>query len=519
MAAPCPKPAGTPCTPDAAKKDELLSEMREVISQRSKVSEAERKWKTLGGGKDKEVELAAFEAFMKTLSVFERKSAEMIRDVESAYNAAPLVKRGTARKPVGGKMSWIEGMPAEWRPRLSFADDVYRRYKANDGSEHYGATNLAAYSGNTFPDGEALISAEVLAAAIQDKNPGVIGQVIFHEGRHFEKLTSTGWAHREEEELRAYSAVLANAGAFELSQDWEKVQRDSIEENREAIRNNRKSIFVVSPAEERQIKAIVEAQEKGQRGLEEYYQGLKEHVVLLRAQAEAERRQSDNRLRLALVDIVIRSCETPGSVDQSELDNLQNPHDPNFYIEADGRMPSGLGDCSTLFVELAWRLRDGESLDAVYLSARSRRAVPIPVNPGNPVVPIRPRPIVSPTPLRPTVPFASMLPSIKQLSSDACQSPDRVSTRYLMSSFDISFSPSDDPAINGYLMLLGSCERRVFEEIVARIRAGQGREIDAQWVRERGAANRVPPQNGGGAPSGPDHDEVWRRIRPVIPRR
>jgi hypothetical protein len=444
-----------------------------------------------------------------------------MRALESAYNIAPSAASGFAAKlqvPTPG-MEWVGGTPAAWRPRIAFEDDVSIGFRAGDGKMHYGSSNVSGYAANTYLNGSVVISHQILLEASASGNPGIVAQVLFHEKSHFERLTSVGWSYQEVEEELAYKSVLAHVDAFDLPKDWIDIQKQNLRENREAIRSGRVHAYSISKAAEARIKKEVDALEDGNRSFEAYYEALKSHVAKLRAQAENERRQSDERLRLALAEAVIRACASPGSVDQAEFDGLGHPHSRDFLVDEQGNIPEGLGENGALFMELAWTLRDGKRIDAAHVALRCATAVPIPLNPQKPGPPrVNPIPEVP----KATVPFASMLPSVKRLAVSACQDQASVSTRFFLPRLNISFSISDDQAIGNYLAWLGECERGVFNDIVAQIRSGQGRMIDDQWVRQRGAAHYVaPPSAGPGVspPTGPDHEEVWRRLKPIVPRR
>ena len=294
-AAPCPQPAGIPCTPDAAVKQSLVDDISEVTQMRSDVIGALSDWKIAQQSENKEAELVAYEKYAQKAAELQI-AADLLLE---SYGAAPARKSGVARRPSTSAKDtqWMEGLKAQWKPKLSFSDFDFRSYKAKDGV-HYAAVNTVSAAGYTLPDGEIVISYQLLLDAVADGNPGVVAQVLYHEGNHFTNLISTGWSYREDEEAAAYSIDIVVQDTFELSQSWRDVQNDNLSVNQSVAANRKTTAYSSTRKEQLAIKAVVDAQQADQVSLAKYYQDLKSEVERSRReQEEVQRRAMEEVLR------------------------------------------------------------------------------------------------------------------------------------------------------------------------------------------------------------------------------
>lgn len=298
-AASCPQPAGIPCTPAAEVKKNLVDKISEVTQMKSDVDNAGREWIIAQKGENREAELVAYEKYARKAEELQSAADRLLESIGESYGAAPAHKSGVARRPrtSAKDTQWMEGLKAQWKPKISFSDFDYRSYKTKDGV-HYAGVNTVSAAGHTLPDGEVVISYQLLLDAVADGNPGVIAQTLYHEGNHFSALILTGWSYREDEEASAYSSDILVQHTFELSQSWRNVQNDNLSVNQNIAANRKTTAYSSTRKEQLAIKAVVDAQQADQVNLAKYYQDLKSEVDRARReQEEGQRRAIEEMLR------------------------------------------------------------------------------------------------------------------------------------------------------------------------------------------------------------------------------
>lgn len=222
---------------------------------------------------------------------------------------------------------------------------------------------------------------------------------------------------------------------------------------------------------------------------------LKEQV----AQYAADR-VHDDRVRLTLVDIVVRSCSAPGSVGQDELDRLPRPRNLNFGDQ----LPASLTDsCAMfLFLDLAFRLRDGDALDAADLKTRSSPVLAIPVRPE----PFRPEPVL-PVEVIAKDPVAETIKNFRRLAIRACESPEKLTYDETSGAIWTPYIPL--PRAQRAGADLSGCVRFVYDALVLFVPQGYGGALTPDWLRGRAQAyytRTAPPheiERGGGRISPP----------------
>jgi hypothetical protein len=239
-----------------------------------------------------------------------------------------------------------------------------------------------------------------------------------------------------------YYDVLENNGVLKYShQQLRSAMIESYENETERVRKN--------ALEE----ALVEA-----RGL----------VAEAHAQAQRARRDHDERLRKAMLDIAERACTTPEKLDQAELDSLADPYDQDFV----NIVPSGLTDC------VSWVYRGlGRGVDLMRIRKLANSF-------GEPVK-------ANPAPQAPALNwiseknFLAMLPGVKNFALAACRAPgqasipDDVARPYNAIRFNAT---EDDREVVRLSVGLGACEIRLFYRLIELIRGGYGPRIDTRWV-------------------------------------
>ncbi len=515
LAGPCPSPKGTPCLPDPATVQSILNEINVVGGLKSAIESNRVSWQYSKNGDDKAVELRNFEAYLKSRADFEHGAAKLVKMIEDKYNVAPPSTDGTTKKPRGtnGTMDWMGGINAHWAPRMSPNSDDVVVMKARAGT-HYESVNTDGLDGVTMPDGQVLISSLLLSEASIDKNPGDIAQVIYHEGIHFKGLITAGTDTMEQDEVDAYSAVAAHDDVFLLSQ----LSPSSFQRNADELSASKRTLlagngrrYIVSPEAEKQAKATIDQQHAGEIDLARYYADLKAQVVKDKAG-----RESDDRLRQTMRDLAFRSCDTPGSVSQSEIDALPPPYQPDFIDH--GPYPISTNPC--VFAVYSYLGKGGATETEL---ARMSTPLQTPIN-LSPTPPVPAQPIPSP-------PLAEYLPTFKMFATAACASPDQVALEVsLYRSFNLVHWAYDDKIIKDLKVGMSACQQQLFQQIVDAIRAHQGFSITRKWI-QRMVAIDTPRSDSGTTPgstspgqgehNGPDprlpRDRIRDRFGNIIP--
>lgn len=508
----CPSPTGTPCLPDPSTIDLLLQQIKAVSGLRADSESNRILWQNARSGDDRAEEFRKYEAYLKSKADFDAKSASLVDNIQKAYNVAPPRTAGGTKKPHGarGTMDWVDGINAQWTPRISANNDDFRAIKTRGGT-HYASVNTAAFAGATLPNGDVIIASSQLADAIQFRNPGILAQTIYHESVHFNELITTGWKTTQDTEVSAYSAVEAHDDVFKLPKDILDKNAAELAANRAALLAGKGSAYVITPKEEKAIKEIVDRQQADEVDLAKYYENLKTQVAKDKAG-----RESDERLRESMLDLAVRSCAVPGSVAQAEIDALPNPYQPDFIDR--GPYPVTRGQC---VAEVYAYLGEGGATATELTSRSSRLQEPIAI-----------RPITTPPAARPVPPpFSSYLPIIKEFARAACLSPEQAPlSSALYSSYNFSHWAYDDMIAKDLMVDMGACQRQLFQQLIDAIRGNQAYGIDRAWIRRMVAMNTPAPESGttpgsspgGGEHNGPDprlpRDRIRDRFGNIIPR-
>lgn len=292
--------------------------------------------------------------------------------------------------------------------------------------------------------------------------------MIYHEGRHFDDLVTTGWRSVEQGEVDAYLAVADHNDAFQLSAEWLDRNAGDLASNEDAVRSGVVHAYGFTPEEENAIKGIMDRQRIDKVDLAKYYGELKTQV----AQYAADR-EHDDRLRLAIVDIVVRSCAEPGSIAQDELDRLAFPRNSKFGDD----LAAGLTtDCAEfLFRDLAYRLREGKRPDAKDLRNRSLPVVAVPVQPTYPPPP--------PVQVITKDAVAETINNFRRLAFQACHSPEKLTNSDSSRAVQTPYIPL--PMAQRAGGDLSGCPRFLYDAMVNFVPQGYAGEMTADWLRAR----------------------------------
>ncbi|MBI5246192.1 MAG: hypothetical protein HY923_03355 [Elusimicrobia bacterium] len=497
-AGPCPSSDGSPCLPDDGTQKDLLRRIREVQALNNEIRSAAIVWQNSRAGTDRAGELSKYEAYAQAKNTFDDKSVKLIDQIQKAYNVAPTHTSGLTRKPSGTNrtMAWMDGLPAQWKPRFSNNDDDYRAIQTKSGT-HYASVNTAAYAGATLPNGDVVIGASLLSEALKDQNPGIIAQAIYHEGRHFADLVTTGWRSIEQGEVAAYTAVAAHDDTFKLSEGWLQLNAANLLANQAALDAGSERAYAITAKDEKLIKGIIDQEKARQGDFAKYYAILKAEVTKTTAE-----REHDELLKKTIASIALRSCANPGSVTQDELNALDKPYRKDFYR---GEFPKGLegADGTGYCTEPYFYLGDmaGANPDALRLKSLSTPRQPA-ISPPLPEQHV------------PAVPVdlaALTISNMRRLAILACDYPGRLTYADTTGAIKTAYVPL--PAAQSAGSDLTGCARFVYDALVFFVPQGYRGALTPDWLRERALAYSppTPPRGepGGGRGSPPRKDPCY----------
>ena len=218
-------------------------------------------------------------------------------------------------------------------------------------------------------------------------------------------------------------------------------------------------------------------------------------VERVREQKAIARRDHDERLKNARVDLARRFCAAPGSISQAELDALPKPY------ARDDDVPPDLRGCEETIYSAISR---GVKADALIYQ------IPVPLQGVRPSPPVE---IVA------RIPFSSNLTDLSGLSERACSSAGRVEgAERLVNPRNPYFfrREVDDEKIDELSARLDDCSRRLFHKLVETIRAGQGAAVTGRWLRDRVndySSRPIYAEPSGGAPRRGGRCEDYGNIR------
>ncbi len=232
-----------------------------------------------------------------------------------------------------------------------------------------------------------------------------------------------------------------------------------------------------------------------------------------REQLEIARRDHDERLRNAYLDIAQRSCDNPGSITQAELDGLPKPYDKSSMGLRGG--DNIHASCQIEYLLLV----AGATAEDLERYSTPKRAADLSPQPG-PYYPPRRFEPATPDPL---TPFENVLPKLSAFAAEACRAPETVSIRDFQDRndrehfyYDYSYLGRDADIAAGLSSSLDECSKALFRRLIDMYRGRQYQEIrsiDRQWIRNFVATNsRVPdsssPSSGGRGPRCEDFGNI-----------
>lgn len=511
LAGTCPAPKGQPCRPNGAVKYELLLALETVSQKRSQVIDAEFAWKNAKDKGDKPGELLQVEAWLKAQAEFTDSCAGAVERIQTAYNVAPLTSAGVAHKPTtpSSTFGWAEDLPIQWRPRISAVTEEYKEVVAADGTKHYIGTMSDNEAGYTSIAGDVVVSYQTVIDAVMRKNPGIIAEILFHEGKHFDQLASTGWSYRETGEVMAYSAAIAQHESFELDQPNDpaaNAAKENLFRNEYAVKAGRLTEITQSAESEATIKAIVEYQAQARAALVKYHDQLKIDVENLRA---------EDKKRLD-AEAVVREQEAARRA--REAAEAPARRQKEFFAQMDSEA-----------ARCGYKINWDENHEAMlgfgegYMSFPLRPRQRVPFDFGDLQVVFLMTRVCGDIEFSPQRPAASACNGAASLLGERVARGDFGPKLAYLAAGPEGWYPSRSECLQE---LLANAEKisdaQSFDKVVAKYQKRlikrlakeaknerRNREIDEANKRAR---NRREPREKPDPPPDPDHDEVWRRI-------
>ncbi len=530
FAAPCTPttPQNVPCTPvagaatDKAKKDIVayinLAQALETDVQSLKASYLAVK----NSAASDEEKLEACRKYFAVVAAQEDYYQRALQGAADLYHVGSKESRLVIAKPSAPGDAYVEGLSALWNPRIAESGPSVKfaaKIIGNDGVARYsGATDMdprvpGGRKAFTLADGRVLVLKDTFAMALDRANPaGYLAGIVNHEARHFDRLSWTdaqgrkrGWQRNDAEERDAYKRDRRYALTFGLEQrDIAEIDQN-IAEYTAAAAAPPDPAKALTPADEAKWKAYYE---NTQLNLEDEFAALSAKVKaekdrqaelarrleeerlarereaearrLAQERAEAERRQQE---AISRRDYIAAYCGyTP--VYQRNSGDFLGFERPNEYLlfKEPFRTTIYLNDLEVfmLVARVCFEVEGMETLPS-----------PISCNRGGEIL------------------------------------AERAASPGFQAKLDYMFGhrAGRRPCVNYFFDNAASMtDAASFERAVVKYRKDlikERRELDRRWrvpdpEPDRPRREPRPPRSDDKERKGPDHDEVWRRINPII---
>lgn len=402
----------------------------------------------------------------------------------SAYGIEPASWTGVSVVPA------TKGRTIRWMPLArEYEPHVVRDAK---GRESIVKRDKKDNVGTTYVDGVTIMDATAFI-----HGPGYLASYLLHERIHFEQITSNdavnakSYAELQEE---AYAAQVDNSSYFfNAAKDEDRILMGRIEDlfftekalvkqeedahkgvlgliRRILPRPKAPDFFdatIHTNGELSDIKAIVaKARAQAEIG---HRETLKRKAAAKEAADQASHREHDRRLRETIINLTRRSCDSPGSVSQTELAVLahpfQNPWNFRWMDPLRPRDFPGREHCSDVFVYLAEGGRDFEKLRQVASPSQIPSSVATPVQQEPQLIPIAPT----------KHPFSRVLPQYKSYAENACHFPAQIQwNSILFPAYDYSYREYDDKLIRELKNGMSDCAQKLLDYLVEIKRRSNG---------------------------------------------
>lgn len=234
-------PEGTPCTPDPGPetdwaKDNIKGFIKHAQGLEPFVQQLRAEYLAVrDSSASDENKLEACRKYFAAVAAQEQSYQEAMDQTQRLYHVKPdKQSRIAIAEPSDPEMGYVTGLSALWNPRVTDSGAGVKlavRIDGNDGKRHYsGATqmdprNPGGRQAFTLADGRVLVLKDTFDIALKKDNPGYLARVLYHETRHFNRLSwrddngkARGWEKTDKEELAAYTRDLKMAKVFGLDE-------------------------------------------------------------------------------------------------------------------------------------------------------------------------------------------------------------------------------------------------------------------------------------------------------------
>lgn len=540
-ALPCSKaPPGYPCTPDSgdetkAAKKEILDLIERAKNQEANVAKLKDAYLAVRGKTaiDDETKFAACESYYNARKAQDQLYKAALDKTEALYHVGPDHARLTVEKPSDPAIGYVEGLTANWDPQVTDSGpDVLLAVKihGSDNKDHYGGAvmdpstkdNKPGIQAMTFEDGRTVILKASFDLALRNKNPGFLAHLLYHESRHFNQLSRDsgdgsgnrrGWASTEEDEKDAYNDDVAVAKLFGLTKKQVDGMNESLATYTDAVANNRLTKLKSDPKTQATIRDYYENR---QVNIADEYGALKLKVDAARAaQAEAQRIDRERReeaARLAAAPRVATRAEMEALAARCGYrltDDTRAERTPEGeIIRVGGENITGFKD-NDQFHYFNSRFQtqiDLGDLEIAFLVARACQDME--VYPGSFAPPAAKACNDSARLLRARATNADYTDRFDYLFGESRLRPACV-TNILANASKLT----DTAAFN---RVLSDYQEPIIKMRKAELKRERRQERDERERRENESRGRNESRDNSGPHSSPDHDEVWRRIAPII---
>lgn len=310
-------PPNTPCTPDPGRttddaKDAIVKYINLAQALETDVQSLKQAYiDAKNSGASDEEKLEACRKYFGVVAAQEDYYQQAAQRASDLYHVGSKERRLTIAKPRAPEDAYVEGLSALWNPRITESGPSVKfaaKIVDKDGVAHYsGATKMdprvpEGPKAFTLADGRVLVLKDTFAMALERTNPaGFLAGIVNHEARHFDRLSWTdaqgrrrGWQRNDAEERDAYKRDRRYARTFGLEQrDIDEIDRN-IADYSAAAAAPPDPAKQLTPADAAKWKAYYE---NTQLNLEEDFAALSAKVKAEKdRQAELARRLEEERI-------------------------------------------------------------------------------------------------------------------------------------------------------------------------------------------------------------------------------
>lgn len=404
-------------------------------------------------------------------------------ETQIAYGIKPVRKSGKIVFP--GSFS---GNYATWKPK--FGEMEQERRRTNSAGHTILMAVSDSYDAIAWENGDIVVTIEAF------KSPGYLAAVINHETIHFEQMITPVRGHfttASERERAAYNMMqgLTNRRFFQLTSTELALIKERFEH---AMLNAEASPNAMMAGGSSSYSIDLTENPDGEELLRNKLQEALDSAAMNRKRIElAKDRDLDERLTSRIIDLAKRTCASPGSVTQEELDALPSPRNPQNI-----QQPTFGSNCERAIFD---EINAGSMAGTLKRRATPGKALPIQAEPEREKVqPARGYPPPTAVVIVAGVPLSTVLLELKQQAELACQNQGRILVeRNLFNPPGRYFQePRNEQTVADIKAGLGFCEGHVFQRFFEMLREERGKEITERWLIDTVESAPTGAVQGGG---------------------